>query len=68
MRDHPVLGAVLFVIGAIFLIVAYAASDVSWAPLVLGYILALNGALWLVLGTYKRLCKRHRIGTGADTY
>ena len=57
MRDHPLLGAVLFVIGTIFLIVAYAAPDISLAPLVLGYILALNGALWLVLGGYKRLCK-----------
>ena len=58
MRDHPVLGAVLFIIGAIFLIVAYASPDIRSAPLVLGYILALNGALWIVLGGYKRLCKR----------
>src|SRR2546430_8700136 len=58
MRDHPVLGAVLFIIGAIFLIDAYAAPVTSSASLLLGYILTLNGALWLVLGSYKSLSKR----------
>ena len=48
----------MFIIGAIFLIVAYDAPVISSAPLLLGYILTLNGALWLVLGSYKSLCKR----------
>jgi VIT1/CCC1 family predicted Fe2+/Mn2+ transporter len=55
MNEHPVLGAVLFAMGALLVAVCYApanaGSDAVAAGLVVGHILALNGALLSVLGT-----------------
>jgi hypothetical protein len=58
MHDHPVLGAVLFAIGAltvlISLAVANSGADPATEGLVIGYILVLNGVLLTVLGTSRK--------------
>ena len=51
MEDHLVLGAVLFVIGITIVAVAYSVN--SMPLLILGHILALNGAFWVVLACHK---------------
>jgi hypothetical protein len=58
MHEHPVLGAVLFAIGAVIvtisLAVAGSGADPATQGLVIGYILVLNGMLLAVLGTNKK--------------
>ena len=58
MHEHPVLGAVLFAIGAAIVLVSLAVADSGADPategLVFGYILVLNGVLLAVLGTNKK--------------
>ena len=55
MHEHPVLGAVLFAMGALLVGLCYApanaGSDAVTTGLVIGHILAFNGALLSVLGT-----------------
>ena len=53
MYEHPILGAILFVIGAVLIAAALAAGnggDTAGA-LIAGHILAFNGALLAALGT-----------------
>ena len=50
MEDHPVLGAVLFVMGAILTALAYSGSNPP-PLLILGHIFAFNGVLLVVLGS-----------------
>ena len=62
MREHPILGAVLFTIGAVLIAAAYAsgaAADTAQA-LIAGHVLAFNGALLAVLGTGQRAPMRLR--------
>jgi len=55
MHEHPVLGAVLFAMGAVLVAVCYApanaGNDAVTTGLVVGHILALNGVILSVLGT-----------------
>jgi hypothetical protein len=56
MHEHPILGAVLFIIGTILIVAAYTAGntgDIAQA-LIAGHLLAFNGALLAVLGTGQR--------------
>lgn len=78
MYDHPILGAVLFTIGAVLLGVAHYNSNVpqlqqlglfddghageAMNSLVLGLIAALNGLLLFVLGCRKLNRVQRRIG------
>ena len=48
MEDHPILGAVLFVIGAVLVASAHHAGDDQ--SLVIGHIIAFNGVLLVILG------------------
>ena len=48
MDDHPILGAVLFAIGVVFVAAAHCSSNVQ--SLLLGHIIAFNGVLLVVLG------------------
>ena len=53
MEDYPVLGGILFVSGLIVVAIAY--STLNPLPLlILGHILALNGAFWVILSCRKR--------------
>jgi hypothetical protein len=53
MEDHPVLGAVLFAIGIAIIAIAY--SGLNPLPLlILGHIVALNGAFWVILDWRKQ--------------
>ena len=58
MHDHPVLGAVLFAIGAVVVGLSFAiansGADPATAGLVVGHILVLNGVLLAFLGTEER--------------
>jgi hypothetical protein len=56
MRDHPILGVVLFATGLILVAVAYAMPDGASA-LFAGHILVFNGALLSLLGCRKREMK-----------
>ena len=51
MTDHPLLGAVLFAIGAILVAGAYYSSDVQ--SFFIGHIVAFNGVLLVALGCNK---------------
>ncbi len=55
MHEHPVLGAVLFVIGTAMVCLSFAATNMgasgSAGPLIVGHLLVLNGVLLAVLGT-----------------
>jgi len=51
MEDDPLLGAVLFAIGAVLVAAAYHASNVQ--SLLLGHVIAFNGVLLVVLGCRK---------------
>jgi len=51
MADHPLLGAVLFAIGAVLVGAAYYSLNVQ--SLVLGHIIAFNGVLLVALGCHK---------------
>jgi hypothetical protein len=57
MEDHPILGAVLYVIGTVLVGLAYYNSDIAapqfWS-IVIGHLLAFNGALLFFLG-YRKL-------------
>ena len=69
MEDHPILGAVLFVIGTVLVGLAYHSANALPPPLfgsyagvytaeaishlVLGHIFAFNGVLFVVLGCRK---------------
>jgi hypothetical protein len=48
MEDHPILGAVLFVIGAVLVASGHHAADAQ--SLVIGHIIAFNGVLLVILG------------------
>lgn len=52
MREHPILGVVLFIIGAALIAAAYAAGNTgdTAEALISGHVLALNGALLATLG------------------
>jgi hypothetical protein len=56
MEDHPILGSVLYVIGTVFVGFAYYGSEIAapqfW-PIVVGHLLAFNGALLFFLGYWK---------------
>lgn len=54
MKDHPVLGALLFVMGVVLIAFAYSGSN-PLPLLILGHIFAFNGVLWVALGLDKRL-------------
>ena len=51
MADHPLLGAVLFAIGALIVAAAYYTSNAQ--SILLGHIIAFNGVLLVVLGCNK---------------
>ena len=51
MADHPLLGVVLFAIGALLAGAAHYNSDIQ--SLVLAHIIAFNGVLFVVLGCRK---------------
>ena len=51
MNDHPILGAVLFMIGAALVVFAHNTSNDP--SLLLGHIIALNGVLLVILGCRK---------------
>ncbi len=60
MREHPILGAVLFAIGAVLIAAAYAAgaaADTAEA-LFVGHVLAFNGALLTTLGSGRHAVTR----------
>jgi hypothetical protein len=60
MQDHPLLGAVLFLIGTTVVFVAYAALNADPASLVAGHILVFNGLLWFLLGYQKWQLQKRR--------
>jgi len=67
MDDHPILGAVLFAIGALMVAAAYYSSNAQ--SLLLGHIIAFNGVLLVVLGynklqSAKSITTRHLHRTG----
>jgi uncharacterized membrane protein HdeD (DUF308 family) len=51
MTDHPLLGAALFVVGAVLVADGYYSSNVQ--SFFLGHIAALNGVLLVALGCNK---------------
>jgi len=61
MQDHPMLGAILFVMGVILVLATYATPNGSSAPLLVGHILAFNGALLCLLGCQKRELEKARL-------
>jgi len=69
MREHPILGAVLFMIGAVLIGAAYAAGAAAdTAPaLVAGHVLAFNGALLAALGTGRHAPMRRRLAAATLT-
>lgn len=62
MREHPILGAVLFLIGAVLIAAAYAAGNAADTvdAVVMGHVLALNGALLATLGSGRHAPARLR--------
>lgn len=69
MREHPILGAVLFTIGAVLIAAAYAAgaaADTAQA-LIAGHVLAFNGALLATLGSGRHAPMRRRVATATLT-
>ena len=64
MYEHPILGAILFVIGTVLIAAAYAAGnggDIADA-VVAGHVLVFNGALLASLGTGRHAPMRWRYG------
>ena len=57
MADHPIFGAILFVLGFILVTVSYGGLDPR-ALLLMGHVFAFNGALWLLLW-----CRKQEIAT-----
>lgn len=53
MHEHPILGAVLFLIGTFLITAAWAAGTAAGVAdtMLAGHVLALNGALLAALGT-----------------
>jgi len=70
MYEHPILGAVLFVLGTVLVASAYAAgaaADTAEA-LIAGHVLAFNGVLLAALGTGRHAPMYRRLAATRLTY
>ena len=69
MYEHPILGAVLFILGTILIAAAYAAgngADTADA-VIAGHVLVFNGALLAALGTGHQASMQRRLASVAHT-